>query len=376
MGPFLVRLLVASSLFAAPSANAQSVLDRPANMHGTWSGQAGTVYFNFVHRFADSGPPVRKVINYPTFLLGTGVGGDAFAGIRYGSNSDLVTGIPNEWEAFARYTALSEADGRPFDLTVHGGYNHAAESVDGELTLARDLGGRVRLMAAGRAFSDAFASGEGRGAWAVGGVLHLTEHIALAADYAELLDRNEGEDGAWSAALQVGIPYTPHSLSLQASNASTTTLQGSSIGVPETRYGFEFTVPITLSRYFGGREGSTAQVPEGSAGGEVAAEVGMTNRLEFTPDTVRIRVGETVRWTNSSALVHTVTLDPEKALDAANVRMPDGAATFDSGDLAPEAVFEYTFEVAGEYRYVCLPHEAAGMVGVVVVEPAGEEMRR
>ncbi|WP_263792166.1 cupredoxin domain-containing protein [Salinibacter sp.] len=53
-------------------------------------------------------------------------------------------------------------------------------------------------------------------------------------------------------------------------------------------------------------------------------------------------------------------------------RLPDGATPFHSGDLEPEATFEYTFETPGRYRYFCVPHEAA-MRGVVIVEPVEED---
>jgi plastocyanin len=56
---------------------------------------------------------------------------------------------------------------------------------------------------------------------------------------------------AWSAGAQLAIPYTPHTLSLHASNVNTGTLQGSSRGAGGVRYGFEFTIPVTLSRYLG-----------------------------------------------------------------------------------------------------------------------------
>lgn len=102
-----------------------------------------------------------------------------------------------------------------------------------------------------------------------------------------------------------------------------------------------------------------------------AAVVGMTNTLSFTPDTVRIEAGETVRWENNSVIVHTVTADVEKSTMDKSVRLPDGATPFHSGDLKPEATFEHTFEVPGHYRYFCVPHEAA-MRGTVIVEPAGE----
>lgn len=99
------------------------------------------------------------------------------------------------------------------------------------------------------------------------------------------------------------------------------------------------------------------------------AEVGMNNQLRFTPGTIRISAGETVTWRNTSDLPHTVTADPSRAMDPSNVSLPDGAETFDSGTLNPGDVFERTFTVPGTYRYVCLPHEAAGMVGTVIVEP-------
>lgn len=105
--------------------------------------------------------------------------------------------------------------------------------------------------------------------------------------------------------------------------------------------------------------------------GEPAAVVGMTNTMKYTPDTVRVAVGQTVRWENSSAVMHTVTADPEEAFKDESVTLPDGASTFNSGNLDPKATFEHTFEVAGTYRYFCVPHEAVGMTGTVIVEPAG-----
>ena len=100
-----------------------------------------------------------------------------------------------------------------------------------------------------------------------------------------------------------------------------------------------------------------------------AATVDMTNTLTFDPDTVRVQVGETVRWANGSVIVHTVTADPDEATTDESVRLPEGAAPFDSGTLDPEARFEHTFEVPGTYRYFCIPHEGAKMYGTVIVAP-------
>ncbi len=45
-----------------------------------------------------------------------------------------------------------------------------------------------------------------------------------------------------------------------------------------------------------------------------------------------------------------------------------GAAAFDSGFIPPGGDYSYTYTVPGTYRRFCLPHEKAGMVGVVVVK--------
>lgn len=97
--------------------------------------------------------------------------------------------------------------------------------------------------------------------------------------------------------------------------------------------------------------------------------VGMTNDLSFTPEKVTIRAGGTVVWRNSSVLVHTVTAVEDSAASADHVQLPDGAEPFGSGRLAPDESYRRTFTVPGTYRYFCIPHEAAGMTGVVVVRP-------
>jgi plastocyanin len=100
-----------------------------------------------------------------------------------------------------------------------------------------------------------------------------------------------------------------------------------------------------------------------------AAVVGMTNMLKYTPDTVRVQAGETVRWENSSLIMHTVTADPGEATLDGSVQLPDAAEPFDSGNLDPDETFEYTFETPGTYQYFCIPHEGAKMYGWVIVAP-------
>lgn len=116
------------------------------------------------------------------------------------------------------------------------------------------------------------------------------------------------------------------------------------------------------------RQGGQAEEHKAKAGRQQPAQtIGMTDELAFAPDKVTIRVGETIRWKNTSAEVHTVTADAKKVISAQHVQLPKGAEPFDSGDMKPGAVFDHTFTVPGHYRYVCLPHEAAGMLGEIEV---------
>ena len=104
-------------------------------------------------------------------------------------------------------------------------------------------------------------------------------------------------------------------------------------------------------------------------------DVGMTAKA-FDPQEYEVTVGTSVTWENTSSKGHTVT--------AYDDGIPDAAEYFASGGYDSESeardgwrsngglltsgdTYEHTFEVAGEYDYVCLPHENGGMVGTVVV---------
>ncbi len=358
--------LLALGLLVAGPASSQSVTERTPNLDGTWVQAPGVVQFNFLHRFTAGGAPLRRVSNKPTFLLGVGLPSNTMVAIRYATASRLVNSHPNEWEAFVRWQALAESDG-PLDLALNVGYNEAAGSADGEVTVARTLG-PVRLSGVGRYFSDRFGTGQASGAVGAGALVSLSRYVAVGGDAVYLPDAPDRlDDVSWGAALQIAIPTTPHSLSLQVVNTNTATMQGASMPTQETRYGFEFTIPLTLSRYFGGSGDRSAEAPPAPSGDTVV--VTMTNTLRFEPDPVRVRAGQTVVWRNTSQVIHTVTADPDRAARPENVRLPEGAATFDSGDLRPGDVYRRTFTVPGEYGYICVPHELAGMVGRIIVEP-------
>src|SRR5688500_7987363 len=109
---------------------AQSLLDRPPNLSGDWSGAPGTLYFHFVHRFSTSDAPERKVSNVPTFLVAARLPLRFLAGFNYSTNSTLAPRFPNEWELFARWMPLSEDHGAPLGIGAQVGYNNASNGVD------------------------------------------------------------------------------------------------------------------------------------------------------------------------------------------------------------------------------------------------------
>lgn len=309
------------------SLSAQSLLDRTPNVSGGWVGAPGTIYFNFLHRFTQSGAPERQVTNYPTFLLGYAPLRNSLLGVNYSTRSDIAPRFPNEYELFARYAPLRM-------VSLQAGYNQAAESVDGELGLVHDLG-PVHLMAAGRVFSQGYATDTTRFAVAGGATVRLSRWFALGGDVATLLERRDSEKLAWSAALQIAIPYTPHTFSLQAANTSTATLQGQSRGLDDVRYGFEFTVPVTLARFFGVAKGA-----EATGAGQADVTVDMRG-IQFVPATVRVRAGSAVLWKNSDQLAHTVTAQ-------------DGSWT--SPLIEPGQTYQRVFEKPGTYAITCTPH--------------------
>jgi plastocyanin len=90
----------------------------------------------------------------------------------------------------------------------------------------------------------------------------------------------------------------------------------------------------------------------------------------FDPIGVLVQPGQTVRWVVAEN-VHTTTAYHPKN-DGHALRIPDAASPWDSGFLVkPRDHFEVTLTVEGVYDYFCAPHEAAGMVGRIVVGRPG-----
>ena len=89
----------------------------------------------------------------------------------------------------------------------------------------------------------------------------------------------------------------------------------------------------------------------------VVVSVDSTN-LRFSPETITLTEGDSVRFFWSGELL------------AHNAVELNGL--FDSGEPMRNVDYTYTFEIGenGTYEYVCEPHEEFGMVGTIVVEPA------
>jgi len=73
--------------------------------------------------------------------------------------------------------------------------------------------------------------------------------------------------------------------------------------------------------------------------------------FKFSPQTLNIKVGDTVVWTNKDGIRHTVTSDSGSEL--ASVYLSQGET------------YLHTFTRAGTYPYHCTPHP--GMKGTIIV---------
>ena len=94
----------------------------------------------------------------------------------------------------------------------------------------------------------------------------------------------------------------------------------------------------------------------------------------FDPIGVLLDPGQTVRWV-CGANYHTATAyHPQNAHHS--LRIPEQAVPWNSDVLAPSERFEITLTIEGTYDYFCAPHEAAGMVGRLIVgHPGGPGSR-
>jgi plastocyanin len=91
--------------------------------------------------------------------------------------------------------------------------------------------------------------------------------------------------------------------------------------------------------------GPTSSPPSGSGAAEVISD------FAFSPETITVKVGSAVTWTNHDPFAH-------------SVKSADG--TFVSQDLEQGQTFSATFNTAGTFAYICGIHNS--MTGTVVVQ--------
>ena len=72
----------------------------------------------------------------------------------------------------------------------------------------------------------------------------------------------------------------------------------------------------------------------------------------FSPANLTIKVGDTIIWTNSDLVIHTVTSDTGNELS--------------SSSLSNNGTFSHTFSTAGTFAYHCSPHSS--MKATIVVK--------
>ena len=94
------------------------------------------------------------------------------------------------------------------------------------------------------------------------------------------------------------------------------------------------------------------------------------SKVWFDPVGLFVKPGTTVRWIVRENVHTTTAYHPRN--DHHSLRIPEGAKPWDSGFLVnPASHFDVTLTVPGVYDYYCAPHEAAGMVGRIVVGHTG-----
>lgn len=91
------------------------------------------------------------------------------------------------------------------------------------------------------------------------------------------------------------------------------------------------------------------------AAGPAGPQVAIAN-YSFSPASMTVKAGTTVRWVNMDGIEHTVTFGDQ-----------NGMANMGSGMMGHMGSYGYTFMQPGTYQYHCTPHPY--MTGTVTVTP-------
>ncbi|MEJ7561566.1 MAG: cupredoxin domain-containing protein [Ilumatobacteraceae bacterium] len=144
---------------------------------------------------------------------------------------------------------------------------------------------------------------------------------------------------------------TPSTTAPPTTAAPDTTMRGNDTtmpGMPSTTTRPPRTTPPTTAAPT--TAAPTTQAPTTEAPASGVMEISIVD-FNFDPAEMEVPVGTTVRWTNNDSFDHTVKAD-------------DG--TFESETLGGGDTFEFTFETAGTFSYICGIHPSMqGMITVV-----------
>lgn len=106
-----------------------------------------------------------------------------------------------------------------------------------------------------------------------------------------------------------------------------------------------------------GGDNNADTAPQTTEGTEAPAANEVVMRLiAFRPEALTVSAGTTVTWKQTDPGTHTVTSGTVTQGAGDVTTAPDGK--FDSGNLATDATFEFTFEEAGTFPYFCTVHPA------------------
>jgi plastocyanin len=102
------------------------------------------------------------------------------------------------------------------------------------------------------------------------------------------------------------------------------------------KHGVRIAIAAALSLYLGGARAEETKVT--------------IDNFTFTPAELKLKVGDTVTWTNHDDIPHTVV----------------SAGKFRSKAMDTDGSFSFTFTAAGDYQYFCSLHPH--MTGTIKVE--------
>ena len=107
-------------------------------------------------------------------------------------------------------------------------------------------------------------------------------------------------------------------------------------------------IAVLLALLAVGGPKKTFAATDANSGSEVAVKI---DNFSFSPATITIPAGTTVKWTNRDDIPHTVVNDEQK---------------FESKALDTDERYSYTFTKPGTYPYFCSIHPK--MTGKVIVQ--------